>query len=102
MLTALSLPFHFDPARLKDDLAAAYATVLTVGEIGCITELFVAQRFRRQGIARTMMSRALEICARSLFKHVFLSCEPTNTPAIALYRKLGFEKIGDFVCYTAR
>jgi ribosomal-protein-alanine N-acetyltransferase len=85
---------------LKDGAAAAYVTVLTVGEIGCITELYVAQRLRRQGIGRTMMSRALEICARSVFKHVFLSCKPTNSPAIALYRQLGFEKIGDFVFYA--
>ena len=85
---------------LKDDLPAAYVAVLTVGEIGCITELFVAERLRRRGIGRTMMSRALEICARSLFKHVFVSCEPQNEPAIALCKRLGFEKIGDFVCYV--
>ena len=87
---------------LTDGAPAAYVTVLTVGEIGCITELFVSKNLRRQGIGRTMMSRAMEICARSLFKHVFLSCEPTNMPAIALYKRLGFEKIGDFVCYVQR
>ena len=85
---------------LKDNSPAAYVTVVTVGEIGCITELFVTASLRRQGIGRTMMSRALEICARSLFRHVFLSCEPTDAPAIALYRQLGFEKIGDFICYA--
>jgi GNAT superfamily N-acetyltransferase len=85
---------------LKENEAAAYVTVLTVGEIGCITELYVSARFRRQGIGRTMMSRALEICARSVFKHVFLSCEPTNAAAVVLYRELGFEKIGDFVCHV--
>jgi ribosomal protein S18 acetylase RimI-like enzyme len=85
---------------LKDGVPAAYATVLTVGEIGCITQLFVTSSLRKQGIGRTMMSRALEICARSLFKHVFLSCDPANPGAIALYRQLGFEKVGDFVCYA--
>src|SRR5205823_181398 len=85
---------------LKDDVPAAFVTVLTVGEIGCITELFVSKSMRCQGVGRTMMSRALEICARSLFKHVFVSCEPQNAPAISLYRQLGFEKIGDFVCYV--
>ena len=86
---------------LKDDRPAAYVTVLTVGDMGCITELFVSERFRRQGIGRTMMSRALEICARSLFKHVFVGCGPTNAPALALYHRLGFRKIGDFVCYAS-
>jgi ribosomal-protein-alanine N-acetyltransferase len=86
---------------LKDDgTPAAYVTVLTVGEIGCVTALFVTASLRRQGIGRTMMSRALEICARSLFKHVFLRCKATNDGALALYRQLGFEKIGEFVCYV--
>jgi ribosomal protein S18 acetylase RimI-like enzyme len=49
-----------------------------------------------------MMSRALEICARSLFKHVSLSCDGDNTPAIALYKELGFTKIGEIVSYYPR
>ena len=85
---------------LKGDAAAGYVSVLTVGEMGSITMLHVTEKFRRQGIGRTLMSRALEICARSLFKHVFLSCEPTNAAAISLYRQLGFEKVGNFVCYV--
>jgi ribosomal protein S18 acetylase RimI-like enzyme len=48
-----------------------------------------------------MMSRALEICARSLFKHVFLSCRGDNSPAIALYSQLGFQKIADHVSFAA-
>jgi ribosomal protein S18 acetylase RimI-like enzyme len=86
---------------LKDGAAAALVSVLTVGEIGCVEDLFVAPRFRRQGIGRTMMSRALEICARSLFKHVFLSCEAANAPATALYASIGFNRIGTFTDYRA-
>src|SRR5262249_33615712 len=58
---------------LKDGTPAAFVAILPVGEIGCIEDVFVSETFRGQGIGRTMMSRALEICARSLFKHVFLS-----------------------------
>ena len=79
---------------LKDGVAAALVIVLTIGEIGGIQDVFVSAAFRGQGIGRTMMSRALEICARSLFKHVFLSVDPDNTPAVNLYRKVGFERIG--------
>jgi GNAT superfamily N-acetyltransferase len=86
---------------LKDGTPAAFVAVLPVGEIGCIEDVFVSEPFRRQGIGRTMMSRALEICARSLFKHVFLSCEPTNAPAIELYRQIGFERIGAYTQYRA-
>jgi len=86
---------------LKDGAPAATVSVLAVGELGAITELFVSEPFRRQGIGRTMMSRALEICARSLFRHVFLTVRPTNTAAVALYAGLGFRKIGEFVAYRA-
>ena len=64
-------------------------------------DLFVAPANRHQGIARIMMDRILEICARSLFKHVFASCDPGNQNAQSLYRKLGFEKIGQFVPFHA-
>jgi len=66
---------------LKDGVPVAFVNVLSVGEIGEIAELFVSAPFRGQGIGRTMMSRALEICARSLFKHVFLSVRPENDAA---------------------
>ena len=81
--------------------AAGHVGVLAAGEIGRIETLLVSEKHRRRAIGRTLMSRALEICARSLFKHVFLSCRPDNAPAQALYAGLGFRKIGDFVEYRA-
>jgi len=81
--------------------AAGHVGVLAMGEIGLIETLLVSERFRRRGIGRTLMSRALEICARSLFKHVFLSCRAENAPAQTLYAQLGFRKIGEFVEYRA-
>ena len=48
-----------------------------------------------------MMSRALEICARSLFKHVFIASDPFNGPAISLYRSVGFTRIGEYAIYHA-
>jgi ribosomal protein S18 acetylase RimI-like enzyme len=82
---------------LRDGTAAALVSVLTVGEIGCVEDLFVSERFRGQGIGRTMMSRALEICARSLFRHVFLTVAPENSAAQALYANSGFRKIAELV-----
>src|SRR3954452_4782059 len=59
---------HFDAAlALKDGEAVATAGVLAVGEIGRIESVFVSETSRRLGLGRTMMSRALEVCARSLF-----------------------------------
>jgi ribosomal protein S18 acetylase RimI-like enzyme len=87
---------------IKDGVAAAFVAVLTMGEIGVIEDLFVSEKFRGQGIGRTMLSRALEICARSLFKHVFLEADCQNERAVGLYTKLGFRRIGPDVSYHAR
>jgi ribosomal protein S18 acetylase RimI-like enzyme len=76
-----------------------YVEVLAVGEIGCVADLFVSARFRREGIGRTMMSRALEACARSLFRHVFICVGQENDAARSLYEKCGFGKSGEFVAY---
>ena len=86
---------------LRNGVAAAYLAVMSVGEIGSIQDLYVSAPFRRQGIGRTMMSRALEIAARSLFKHVFVSVAPENDAAIALYHRGGFAKIGEAISYRA-
>jgi ribosomal protein S18 acetylase RimI-like enzyme len=86
---------------LKDGAAVAIVTVQAVGEIGCVAELFVSASFRGQGIGRTMMSRALEVCARALFKHVFVAVNPANTAAVQLYQSVGFQRIGEFVMYRA-
>jgi len=80
---------HRTPSR-----ASACAGVLAVGEIGLIEQLFVASFARRQGLGTFMMHRAIEVCARSMFKHVLLSVEPDNDVAISLYSKLGFREIG--------
>ena len=91
---------HWDALlALKDGQPVASAGVLAVGDAGLIDDVYVAPAFRRQGIGRTMMSRALEICARSLFKHVMLSVLPENVAAQALYQHLGFKKIGTFTAY---
>src|SRR6266496_3326450 len=43
---------------MKDGTPVAWVSVLTVGEMGEIEDVFVSKKFRRQGIGRTMMSRA--------------------------------------------
>jgi len=91
---------HVDAlVALKDQKPAAFVAVLAVGEIGGIQEMFVSSAFRNQGIGRTMMSRALEICARSLFRHVLVGVDPSNTSAVGLYSKAGFKRLGRYVQY---
>ena len=84
---------------LRGGVALGYMAVLSVGEIGAIQDLCISAPYHRQGIGRTLMSRALEICARSLFKHVFIGVAPDYAGAIALYERCGFRKFGETVSY---
>jgi len=91
---------HWDSLlAIKDGQPLAHAGVLAVGEIGRIESVYVARDHRRRGLGSLMMSRVLEICARSLFKHVMLSVLPSNSTAIALYEKFGFKKLGQITNY---
>ena len=91
---------HYDALlALKGGAAVALIGVLAVGEIGLIEPVFVAASMRRKGLGTMMLSRAMEICARSLFKHVMLSVLPHNQPAQMMYGRLGFQKVGTFTAY---
>src|SRR5271170_6073005 len=79
---------HYDALlALKGKIPAGYVGVLSVGDIGGIQELFVSEQFRRRGIGTILLSRAMEICERSLFRHVLLAVESSNESANRLYQK---------------
>ena len=85
---------------LRDGAPAAYVSILNMGEVGYISELFVSEKSRGQGVGRTMMSRAMEACARALHRHVFIGVDATNAPAVHLYERFGFKRIGVFLFYS--
>lgn len=96
---------HLDDPRcdgllaLRDGQAVGRATVLAVGDVGRVDQVFVAVDARRQGLGRALVARALEVCARSLFRHVLLSVGADNAGAIALYRAFGFRRVGTLTTY---
>lgn len=94
---------HYDALiALRDGRAIAHVGVLAMGEVGLVEDVFVTEPARRQHVGTTMVSRALEICARSLFKHILLGVMPDNAPAISLYSKFGFQKTGQWLEYQKR
>jgi GNAT superfamily N-acetyltransferase len=94
---------HWDSLlAIRESEPVAHVGVLAVGEIGRIDDMYVAKKYRRLGIGRTMMGRALEICARSLFKHVMLMVDPKNEGAVKLYQSVGFNKVGTVTSYKRK
>jgi GNAT superfamily N-acetyltransferase len=91
---------HWDVMiALRDGKAVARAGVLAVGEIGRVDQLYVSAPERRRGIGSAMLARVLEVCSRSLFKHVMACVGPQEADASLLYDRFGFRTIGGMTAY---
>ena len=66
-----------------------------------VTELWVSDALRRQGIGKRLMDQAKEIALRQNRRAIILETQSCNTNAIEFYLHEGFELIGfDTCCYT--
>jgi ribosomal-protein-alanine N-acetyltransferase len=58
---------------------------------GHVVSIAVLPQGRRKGVARALMSRAMEGMRHYKAKLCYLEVRVTNKPGVALYKKLGFE-----------
>lgn len=66
-----------------------------------VTELWVSEELRHQGIGTRLMDKAKEIAVKQNRRAVILETQSCNTNAIDFYLRQGFELIGfDTCCYT--
>lgn len=66
-----------------------------------VTELWVSDELRHQGIGKRLMDKAKEIAVNQNRRAVILETQSCNTNAIGFYLHQGFELIGfDTCCYT--
>ena len=72
--------------------AAGEAEILTI---------VVSRPCRRHGIGRALMDAVLRTLHASRAEALFLEVDENNTPAIALYRRLGFRPVGHRPDYYA-
>ena len=78
-------------AALDDqDALMGYLIVTQVMDVADIDNIAVSPDFRRQGIASLLLDTALE----QMDADVFLEVRASNAPAIGLYQKSGFARIG--------
>jgi len=55
-----------------------------------VTELYVRQPARRQGVGRALMQAAVEYARHRGYAEIHLLVDPENEPALAFYRATGF------------
>jgi GNAT superfamily N-acetyltransferase len=86
---------HFDALlALKDGHPVGSIGILTSGEVGTVREWFVHPDHRSHGIGRLLLDRAMEICTRSILRHVMIGLPDPNHPATPLCQAFGFEPLG--------
>lgn len=74
---------------------------LAAGE-GEILTIAVARSWRRHGLGRELMEAVLRHLHGERAGALFLEVDETNAPALALYRRLGFEEVGRRPAYYER
>jgi ribosomal-protein-alanine N-acetyltransferase len=71
-----------------------YAGLQVMADEGYITNVAVFPEYRRQGIAGQMLTVFVNFAAAHALAFLTLEVRPSNTSAIALYGKYGFEEAG--------
>ena len=71
-----------------------YIGLMYVLDEGYISNVAVSPDYRRQGIADALITRLCEICTGLELSFVTLEVRAGNAPAIALYEKHGFQRVG--------
>jgi len=59
-----------------------------------ITNVAVSPEFRKRGCGEQLVASAKEAVKEANAETIFLEVRVSNTPAISLYKKLGFEELG--------
>ena len=88
----LNKPDSVCTIALADDRIAGFLAFEKILDEGSITELAVHPDYRRRGIAKMLIEQAEKSAAD--LSSTFLEVRESNTPAIMLYKSVGFEEIG--------
>ena len=81
-------------AFTEDELLVGYAFVSRYVDAWHVMNVAVANAYRRRGIAVALLERLFEVTATDPRRGYTLEVRVSNTGAIALYERLGFESRG--------
>lgn len=73
---------------------AGYCVASSSGRSSHLISIAVSRTHRREGVATALMRSLFAILLRKRVDHLTLEVKSTNTEAIRLYKKLGFEESG--------
>ena len=85
---------EFIAALSPEGTVLGYVGMMYVLDEGYISNVAVSPEHRRQGIADTLIESLCAICEALKLSFVTLEVRAGNVPAIALYEKHGFHRVG--------
>ena len=93
---------EFIAALSPDGTVLGYVGMMYVLDEGYIANVAVSPDSRRQGIADKLVDHLCVLCQDHALSFVTLEVRAGNVPAIALYEKHGFERVGLRKAYYER
>ncbi|MFD1198169.1 ribosomal protein S18-alanine N-acetyltransferase [Brucella gallinifaecis] len=86
------------PDRQPDKACGFVLARLVAGEAEILT-IAVSDNVRKQGVGRALMDAVLRYLYQERAETLFLEVDESNVAALALYRRIGFNKVGDRPAY---
>lgn len=80
---------------VDNDIICGYCGVNTILDEGYITNVAVLENYRKQGIGRMLVNALVDFAKDKSLAFLTLEVRKSNTPAINLYSKNGFETVGE-------
>ncbi len=79
----------------EDGTAVGFLNAYFVLDEASLNNIAVSAAWRRQGIGRALIETAIGYCRQNGMVSFILEVRKSNLPAITLYEKLGFRKVGE-------
>lgn len=89
-----------EPAGMA--LVASTPASLRLGHFWQLRDLYVAERHRRQGVGRALVSHVRDAAVAEGALRVSLTTEADNVRALALYGDLGFEPVAGYTSMSVK
>ncbi|PRY74858.1 GNAT family N-acetyltransferase [Alkalibacterium olivapovliticus] len=64
-----------------------------------IERIYIRTGYKRQGLGTALLNKAIAIAEKNVRSSVWLGVWEHNQPALAFYKKMGFEKVGAHAFY---
>lgn len=90
----LENPVSVFRSALVGERLAGYVGMQAIAGEGYIANLAVDPAFRKQGVGARLMNALFDHARENAFSFITLEVRLSNAPAIRLYEKLGFQKLG--------